>query len=99
MTGTEHRAGAAVEGTDANDLVAELRQLAGPDPAGVRQVVAEVLAALDRAAGGALRDQLPEAIRRDVADAESAGPDAGEMPVGFGSGPVSVSDMSVATRE
>ncbi|WP_244366490.1 hypothetical protein [Micromonospora echinofusca] len=90
MTGTEHPAGVAAEGTDASDLVAELRQLAGADPAGVRQVVAEVLAALDRAAGGVLRDQLPEAIRRDVADAESAGSDRAT---------VIAPDVSVATRE
>jgi hypothetical protein len=44
---------------DAADLVAQIRQLAGHDPAGVQQVVAEVLAALDRASGGRLRDQLP----------------------------------------
>ena len=41
-------------------------ELAGADPADVRQVVAEVLAALDRAAGGALREHLPEAIRLDA---------------------------------
>ncbi|MFF5172716.1 hypothetical protein ACFY3U_08790 [Micromonospora sp. NPDC000089] len=51
---------------DAADLVAQLRELAGADPADVRQVVAEVLAALDRAAGGALREHLPQAIRADA---------------------------------
>ncbi|MEH0937997.1 hypothetical protein [Micromonospora psammae] len=56
---------------DAAELIAQLRELAGADPADVRQVVAEVLAALDRAAGGALREHLPEAIRVD------AGLDAG----------------------
>lgn len=70
MTGAQHLAGGSPDDTDdtddAADLVAELRYLAGPDPAGVRQVVAEVLAALDRASGGALRDQLPEAIRLDL---------------------------------
>jgi hypothetical protein len=49
-------------GTDAAELVAQIRQLAGADPAGVQQVVADVLAALDRAAGGALRDQLPDGL-------------------------------------
>ncbi|GAB3818175.1 hypothetical protein [Micromonospora zhanjiangensis] len=44
---------------EAADLVAQIRDLAGSDPAGVQQVVAEVLAALDRASGGRLRDQLP----------------------------------------
>ncbi|QDY06056.1 hypothetical protein FJK98_01840 [Micromonospora sp. HM134] len=48
---------------DAAELVAQLRELAGADPAEVRQVVAEVLGALDRAAGGALRDHLPAAVR------------------------------------
>jgi hypothetical protein len=49
-------------GTEAAELIAQLRQLAGADPAGVQQVVADVLAALDRAAGGALRDQLPDGL-------------------------------------
>ncbi len=51
---------------DAAELIAQLRELAGADPADVRQVVAEVLAALDRAAGGALREHLPEAIRAEA---------------------------------
>jgi hypothetical protein len=46
--------------TDAAELIAQIRLLAADaDPAGVRLVVAEVLSALDRAAGGALREQLP----------------------------------------
>ncbi|GIJ75933.1 hypothetical protein SAMN05443287_106254 [Micromonospora phaseoli] len=56
---------------DAAELVEQLRHLAGADPADVRQVVSEVLAALDRAAGGALREQLPETIRASL---DSAGP-------------------------
>ncbi|QOC94106.1 hypothetical protein [Micromonospora craniellae] len=48
---------------DAAELAGQLRDLAGTDPADVRQVVSEVLAALDRAAGGALREHLPETIR------------------------------------
>ncbi|MEH0844565.1 hypothetical protein V6U81_19465 [Micromonospora sp. CPCC 205711] len=51
---------------DAAELIAQLRELAGADPTDVRQVVAEVLAALDRAAGGALREHLPETIRADA---------------------------------
>ena len=51
---------------DAAELIAQLKELAGADPADVRQVVAEVLAALDRAAGGALREHLPETIRADA---------------------------------
>ncbi|MEV4540519.1 hypothetical protein ACIBXA_30025 [Micromonospora echinaurantiaca] len=51
---------------DAAELIAQLKELAGADPADVRQVVAEVLAALDRAAGGALREHLPETIRHDA---------------------------------
>jgi molybdopterin converting factor small subunit len=43
---------------DAAELIAQLRELAGADPADVRQVVAEVLAAL--------REHLPEAIRLDA---------------------------------
>ncbi|MCZ7440264.1 hypothetical protein O7598_27965 [Micromonospora sp. WMMC241] len=62
MTGSDHTA----TDDDAAELIAQLRELAGADPAEVRQVVAEVLAALDRAAGGALRDHLPETIRLDA---------------------------------
>ena len=63
----------APAGTDAAELVAQIRQLAGADPAGVRQVVADVLGALDRAAGGALRDQLPEALSFDALVGEALG--------------------------
>ncbi|TDC83363.1 hypothetical protein E1193_09000 [Micromonospora sp. KC606] len=51
---------------DAAELVAQLRELAGADPADARQVVAEVLTALDRVAGGALREHLPATIRADA---------------------------------
>ncbi|MEO3815555.1 hypothetical protein [Plantactinospora sp. B24E8] len=44
---------------EAAELIAQLRELAGPDPATVRTVVSDVLAALDRVSGGALREQLP----------------------------------------
>ncbi|MEH1056032.1 hypothetical protein V6U89_12560 [Micromonospora sp. CPCC 206171] len=64
MTGSEQVGGATDE--DAAELIAQLKELAGADPADVRQVVAEVLAALDRAAGGALREHLPETIRVDA---------------------------------
>ncbi|MFJ6196583.1 hypothetical protein [Micromonospora sp. NPDC092111] len=66
MTGAEPTDSPAPTDDDAAELVAQLRELAGADPADVRQVVAEVLAALDRAAGGALRDHLPETIRVDA---------------------------------
>ncbi|GLY26087.1 hypothetical protein ACIBCR_08950 [Micromonospora echinospora] len=66
MTGADEAYRAVADEDDTRELVDQLRQLAGADPATVRQVVAEVLAALDRVAGGALRDQLPEAIRLDV---------------------------------
>lgn len=66
MTGVNQPDGAAVTGDDTAELIAQIRQLAGADPADVRQVVAEVVAALDRAAGGALREQLPETIRLDA---------------------------------
>ena len=62
MTGPDH----AATDDDAAELITQLRELAGADPTEVRQVVAEVLAALDRAAGGALRDHLPETIRLDA---------------------------------
>ncbi|MEU5549121.1 MULTISPECIES: hypothetical protein [unclassified Micromonospora] len=58
---------------DAAELVDQLRDLAGADPADVRQVVSEVLAALDRAAGGALREHLPETIRAGL---DATGPRA-----------------------
>lgn len=51
---------------DAVDLVAQIRQLAGCDPADVRRVVGDVLDALDRVAGGRLREQLPPDIRADI---------------------------------
>ncbi|WP_328340880.1 hypothetical protein [Micromonospora sp. NBC_00421] len=63
MTGAAPSDPPATTDDDAAELVAQLRELAGADPTEVRQVVAEVLGALDRAAGGALRDQLPAAIR------------------------------------
>ncbi|WFE37940.1 hypothetical protein [Micromonospora sp. WMMD998] len=63
MTRSDH---ATATDDDAAELVAQLTELAGADPVAVRQVVAEVLAALDRAAGGALRDHLPETIRLDA---------------------------------
>ncbi|MEV4758174.1 hypothetical protein AB0J86_24070 [Micromonospora sp. NPDC049559] len=58
--------GAPDDGTDAAELITQIRQLAGADPAGVQQVVSDVLAALDRATGGALRDQLPEGLSLDL---------------------------------
>ncbi|WP_422737844.1 hypothetical protein ACN263_00330 [Micromonospora sp. WMMD729] len=66
MTGANPATPVAATDDDAAELIAQLRALAGADPADVRQVVAEVLAALDRAAGGALREHLPEAIRVDA---------------------------------
>ncbi|TDC36461.1 hypothetical protein E1211_13320 [Micromonospora sp. 15K316] len=66
MTGPEPTDRVDATDDDAAELIAQLRELAGADPADVRQVVAEVLAALDRAAGGALRDHLPETIRVDA---------------------------------
>ncbi|KOX14958.1 hypothetical protein ACWD6L_21610 [Micromonospora profundi] len=66
MTGADPAGPATATDDDAAELVAQLRALAGADPTEVRQVVAEVLAALDRAAGGALREHLPETIRVDA---------------------------------
>ncbi|MET8089694.1 hypothetical protein [Micromonospora sp. NPDC005220] len=66
MTGADPAAPVVATDDDAAELIAQLRALAGADPLEVRQVVAEVLAALDRAAGGALREHLPEAIRVDA---------------------------------
>ncbi|MFC8847901.1 MULTISPECIES: hypothetical protein [unclassified Micromonospora] len=74
MTGAD-QAGGVPPADDAAELVAQLRDLAGADPADVRRVVAEVLAALDRVAGGALREHLPESIRPDAG--LDATPDAG----------------------
>ncbi|MDG4807316.1 hypothetical protein O7634_11205 [Micromonospora sp. WMMD1120] len=66
MTGSEPAAPVTATDDDAAELIAQLRALAGADPGEVRLVVAEVLAALDRAAGGALREHLPETIRIDA---------------------------------
>jgi len=76
MTGPDQPGDEAYGEPDADtaELIAQIRQLAGADPSGVREVVVEVLAALDRVAGGALRDQLPEGIRLDARfDAPVAG--------------------------
>ncbi|TDB82167.1 hypothetical protein [Micromonospora sp. KC721] len=78
MRGAEPATAAAegdAVGDDAAELVAQLRELAGADPADVRQVVAEVLTALDRVAGGALREHLPATIRADAGlDADTQTP-------------------------
>lgn len=66
MTGPDRADLTAPTDDDATELVAQLKELAGADPADVRQVVAEVLAALDRAAGGALREHLPATIRAEA---------------------------------
>ncbi|MER7455585.1 hypothetical protein [Micromonospora sp. NPDC126480] len=66
MTGPDRGDFTAPTDDDATELVAQLKELAGADPADVRQVVAEVLAALDRAAGGALREHLPATIRAEA---------------------------------
>jgi hypothetical protein len=42
-----------------SDLVARIRELTVDDPDAVQQVVAEVLAALDRVTGSASHDRLP----------------------------------------
>ncbi|MDG4827982.1 hypothetical protein O7627_01530 [Solwaraspora sp. WMMD1047] len=55
--GEELRAAAEADPETA-ELIAHIREVAGQNPADVRQVVAEVLAALDRVTGGALGDQL-----------------------------------------
>jgi hypothetical protein len=43
-----------------NDLIAQIRELTVDDPQAVHQVVAEVLAALDRVTGRARPDRLPD---------------------------------------
>jgi hypothetical protein len=97
--------------TDAAELIAQIRHLAADaDPAGVRQVVADVLSALDRAAGGALRQQLPNGLPSaagyDEPSAGYADPlldlPAGyadppvDLPVGYGDPPV---DLPVGVDE
>ncbi|WP_460914029.1 hypothetical protein [Plantactinospora veratri] len=64
--------------TEAAELIAQIRELAGPDPVAVRTVVADVLAALDRVSGGALREQLPYEHERVPDDDPAA---AGGYPV------------------
>lgn len=49
-----------VGGSDAADLAAQIRELAGCDPADVQRVVSDVLAALERVAGGRLHEPLAE---------------------------------------
>ncbi|MEE6261208.1 hypothetical protein [Plantactinospora sonchi] len=73
-SGSPARSGATEADAEAEaaELIAQLRELAGPDPATVRTVVSDVLAALDRVSGGALREQLPydSELRRDRAATE-----------------------------
>ncbi|MFC6018694.1 hypothetical protein ACFP2T_21100 [Plantactinospora solaniradicis] len=66
---------------EAAELIAQIRELAGPDPVAVRTVVAEVLAALDRVSGGSLREQLPyESERATEADERMPELDDGPYP-------------------
>ena len=66
---------------EAAELIAQIRELAGPDPVAVRTVVAEVLAALDRVSGGTLREQLPyESERATEPDARMPELDEGPYP-------------------
>ncbi|MBF9128614.1 hypothetical protein I0C86_06370 [Plantactinospora sp. S1510] len=64
---------------EAADLIAQIRELAGPDPVAVRTVVAEVLAALDRVSGGTLREQLPYESER-VTEPDARMPELDEEP-------------------
>jgi hypothetical protein len=48
------------------ELVAQIRELAGENPADVQQVVADVLAALDRVTGGALGEQMATGVFGDL---------------------------------
>ena len=71
-------------GLDTVDLIAEIRQLAeGADPDGVRQVITDVLSALDRVANGMLRDQIS-------GSALSENPAPADRPHGSGSGRIPV---------
>ncbi|MGI5211516.1 hypothetical protein [Plantactinospora sp. CA-290183] len=77
MTGADRQAdgeGRSAEdaaGTDPEraELIAQLRELAGPDPVAVRTVVADVLAALDRVTDGTLREPPPDEEDRIWSDA------------------------------
>lgn len=68
-TGTEAGAGTGDDDAarptpvDRVDLVTQIRQLAGCDPADVQRIVDDVLAALDRVAGGRHRGPLPPESR------------------------------------
>ena len=100
MTGADQRAGGEGRAADeepqpdaeAAELIAQIRQLAGPDPVAVRKVVADVLAALDRVTGGTLREQLPDddryggEVRRDQSSA------ADPYDAGFGTQSARVTD-------
>jgi hypothetical protein len=80
----DHGASTDADGdTDTAELVAQIRELAAHDPAGVQQVVREVLAALDRATRGAFRDQLADGT-----------PFGG----GFGEPPARVTDLEAAAN-
>lgn len=67
-------ADAATADLETAELVAQIRELAGDDPADVRQVVAEVLAALDRVSGGDLGSRYSDAYPGDVQPGEDPPP-------------------------
>jgi hypothetical protein len=82
--GEELRAAAEADPETA-ELIAQIRELAGQNPADVRQVVAEVLAALDRVTGGAFGDQLAAGRSADraasgPADDPGAAAAGGDLP-------------------
>lgn len=68
--------------TDTAELVAQIRALAAHDPAGVQQVVSEVLAALSRATRGGFPDEY--------ADPPSGG--------GFGEPSVRITDLEAGVN-
>jgi hypothetical protein len=73
MMGTDEQSGATGDAdltADTAELISQLERLAGPDPDDVRQVVAEVLAALDRVNRGVRRDRpIDGASHPDVPEA------------------------------
>jgi hypothetical protein len=87
-------------GTDAAELIAQIRQLAADaDPAGVQQVIADVLSALDRAAGGALREQLEGGLPQTAEyDHLPINPSPDPL-IGYDEPPVSLTDLEAAGEE
>lgn len=59
-------------------MIAQMRQLSADDPLAAQRLVTDVMAALDRATGGALREQLPDGVPVDGVLTSEVGAEAAD---------------------